>query len=175
MSEPTFLAYWNTPGPNEGWYSTVRPTGFDFENHDHDWATRYDQLRFGPFATSTEAEEAIDTFFERSGVDRDALIESTKLAAAHADEMFEADQENYPGGELAKRRFQVAAKSFHKACANGNPPPEIVGVSAGNLFVMLCAAYPSAGAEIFRRIGNMSREQMGVPEMHYGEIPTYED
>jgi hypothetical protein len=176
MHEPTFVAYYcgdddgddDTADP-AGWYSTANPQGLDTTRDD--WATRYDPLRMGPFDTEEEAELAIEEFLALTGFD----VGATQLAAKHAQETLEADQENYPGAALAKRRFQVSVKAFASACGQGNPPAVIVGLAAGSLFVHLCAAYPTAGAEVFRRIGNLFRQSLNIPNIEYGEEPTYED
>lgn len=174
MNEPSFVAYYGGDDDDDscdltGWYSTANPEGLDTTRDD--WATRYDPLRMGPFDTEEEAEQAIEEFLALTGIDMGAM----QMAAKHAQETLEADQENYPGGELAKRRFQVSVKAFASTCGQGNPPAEIVGLAAGSLFVHLCAAYPTAGSEVFRRVGNLLRQSLNIPNIEYGEKPTYDD
>lgn len=172
MDETQFVGYFpgDEDGHGAGWYATAHPEGLEFFD-DPDWQATDDSLIFGPFDTEDEAVAALDAYLERDmGIDVDHL----SLCAKHAAEVLEADTENYPGNELAKRRFQLSVKAFAAAVGTGNPPAMVVGIAAGALFAHLCAAYPTAGSEVFRIIGNMWRRERGVPEIEYGREPKYE-
>lgn len=169
MDEPEFVGYFAGDDYDDfaGWYATADPRGLRFND---EWGPSDCNPIFGPFDTEEEAEEALDSYLQGQGVDTDALA----MYAKHAAEVMEADEENYPGNELAKRRFQMSVKAFAAAVGKGNPPAIVVGIAAGALFTHLCAAYPTAGSEVFRIIGNMWRRERGVPPMEFGKEPTYE-